>query len=151
MVQIDPQIGKGAINHKANIFVTNLLSKHSRLAGILPVSMFRKIKRLRIRPGPLSDCTTNATELLQNFWTLGDSSDSRDSFSASSDESSTYSLPPTPPATPPDSSQLWPGEEVVENKKRPSSAVGRFACDFCSKVFGDRAHLQEHQRYRHSD
>ena len=89
-------------------------------------------------------------------WQLANSSyesgDSLDSFSPSSMTSSTsttdsiYSLPPTPPATPPNSGREW---LPVESSKASKSV--RFCCDSCSKVFGDRAHLAEHRRYRHSE
>jgi KRAB domain-containing zinc finger protein len=55
-------------------------------------------------------------------------------------------LPPTPPATPPNSGHEWLQVESSESSKSV-----RFCCDSCSKVFADRAHLAEHRRYRHSD
>lgn len=91
-----------------------------------------------------------------------DSGDSVDSFSittsstssksmTSSSMTTTFSLPPTPPATPPNNwSQNSPASSPVPSPKS-GVAVGRFQCDACPKVFGDRAHLAEHRRYRHSD
>jgi hypothetical protein len=72
-----------------------------------------------------------------------ESGDSLDSFSSPTSliSSPAYSLPPTPPATPPNSSQWLPAE--VKS--------ARFSCSECCKVFGDRAHLAEHHRYRHSE
>ena len=70
-----------------------------------------------------------------------ESVDSLDSFSSLNSSSTVYSLPPTPPATPPNSAEWLPAE--VKS--------ARFSCSECCKVFGDRAHLAEHHRYRHSD
>ena len=79
----------------------------------------------------------------------GDSLDSFASPSSTTTTSSFYSLPPTPPATPPNSAQDW--LPPASSSSIPAKIGGRFSCDSCSKVFGDRAHLAEHHRYRHSD
>ena len=80
-----------------------------------------------------------------------ESGDSSDSFTTRGATSLTmYRLPPTPPATPPNSSQCWPPPPASPTETSNTSST-RFECDSCKKVFGDRAHLVEHRRYRHSE
>jgi Zinc finger, C2H2 type len=87
---------------------------------------------------------------LSTSTTCYESGDSLDSFSTSTTTTPTFSLPPTPPATPPNTSQHW-SPVLASPEVASSSKCGRFKCDSCPKVFGDRAHLAEHRRYRHSD
>ena len=83
--------------------------------------------------------------------TCYDSGDSVDSFSTTTSTSSSltsFSLPPTPPATPPNN---WSQNSPASSPAPSPKSGGRFKCDSCPKLFGDRAHLAEHRRYRHSD
>ena len=92
-----------------------------------------------------SDFSDNEPSLEEISWLTQspsyESVDSLDSFSSLNSSCTAYSLPPTPPATPPNSAQWLPAE----------AKSTRFSCSECCKVFGDRAHLSEHHRYRHSD
>ncbi len=89
------------------------------------------------------------TPMTSSCYESGDSLDSFASPSSTTTTTSYYSLPPTPPATPPNSAQDW--LPPASSTSIPAKIGGRFSCDSCSKVFGDRAHLAEHHRYRHSD